>query len=79
VALACGRPERAARLFGTAAPVREAITAPLAPAERVIIDADLEAAYARLGEGAFASAWAEGRTMTLEQAIACALSEPPSA
>ena len=73
VALACGRPERAARLFATAATVRDAITAPLSPAERVIIDADLEAVCACLAENAFASAWAEGQAMTIDEAVAYAL------
>jgi hypothetical protein len=33
------------------------------------------AARERLGDAAFAAAWAEGRAMTLEQAIAYALGE----
>ena len=37
------------------------------------------AARAALGEEAFAAAWAEGRAMTLEQAIAYALEEEPPA
>jgi hypothetical protein len=32
-----------------------------------------------LDEEAFATAWAEGRAMTLEQAVAYALDEQPSA
>ena len=38
-----------------------------------------EAMRAALGKTAFAAAWAEGRAMTLEQAIAYALDEPPYA
>ncbi|HZO27515.1 MAG TPA: hypothetical protein VFH48_16165, partial [Chloroflexota bacterium] len=41
--------------------------------------ADARAARDVLGEAAFASAWAEGRAMTLEQAVAYALDEQPSA
>jgi hypothetical protein len=79
VALARGRPERAARLFGSAATVREAITAPLSPADRVIVDADLEAVCVHLGKQAFATALAYGRAMTPEQAVAYALEEEPPA
>jgi hypothetical protein len=37
------------------------------------------AAQAGLGDEAFAAAWAEGRAMILEQAVAYALDEQPSA
>jgi predicted ATPase/class 3 adenylate cyclase len=75
VALARSEPERAARLFGAASMLREAIAAPLAPAERAIAVADLEDVRAVLGEEAFGSAWAEGQAMTLEQAVAYALED----
>jgi predicted ATPase/class 3 adenylate cyclase len=67
--------ERAARLFGAADALREAIGAPLAPGERADYDRHLAAARAALGEGAFAAAWAEGRALPMEQAIALALDE----
>src|SRR5437879_12805546 len=42
-------------------------------------DRRVASARARLGEAAFAAAWSEGRLMTLEQAVECALAsaEPP--
>ena len=75
VALAKRRPERAARLFGTSAMLRETIDAPLSPAERLAYERDLVMGRAQLDEGTFAAAWAEGRTMTLEQAVAYGLEE----
>jgi hypothetical protein len=39
---------------------------------------DLASARATLGEEAFAAAWAEGRAMTLDEAIADALGEDGS-
>jgi hypothetical protein len=32
-----------------------------------------------LGEEAFAAAWAQGRALTLEQAVACVLEDPAAA
>jgi tetratricopeptide (TPR) repeat protein len=48
---------------------------PLEPAERRPYDDALAASRAALGEEAYAAAWAEGRAMNLEQAIAYALGE----
>jgi predicted ATPase/class 3 adenylate cyclase len=65
---------RAARLFGAAEALREAIDFPLPPVDRsdYACVPDLQAA---LGEEPFTAAWAEGRAMTQEQAVACALKE----
>ena len=52
---------------------------PRLPHRRAIIDAGLSCARSTLGDEAFAAAWAEGRAMTLEQAVAYALDEQPSA
>jgi hypothetical protein len=76
VAVAQAQSERAARLFGAAEGGRDAIGAPLPPAERSEHDRSVAAARAALGDEAFAAAWAEGRTMTFERAIAYALTEP---
>ncbi|MFQ5796796.1 MAG: BTAD domain-containing putative transcriptional regulator, partial [Candidatus Bipolaricaulia bacterium] len=74
VAGANGQPERAARLFGAAEALREAIGFPLPPSYRAdYYDRNVAAVRTKLGEEAFAMAWAEGRAMTLEQAIAYAL------
>ena len=75
VALAQARPERAARLFGAGEAMREMVNAPLPPADRVDYDRQLAALRMELDETAFAAAWAQGRAMTLEQAIEYALAE----
>jgi predicted ATPase len=68
-------PMEAARLWGTAKALREAIAAPLAPNERPRHEREVAAARAQLDEERFAAAWAEGRAMPLEEAIACALED----
>jgi hypothetical protein len=67
------QPARAAHLFGAASALREALGAPLPPPDRPTYDCALESARGQLGKQAFATAWAEGQAMTLEQAIAFAL------
>src|SRR5207249_753697 len=75
VAVAQGQAERAARLAGAAEGLREAMGAPLPPADRAEHERSVGAARTALGEAAFASAWAEGRTLSLEAAVAFALVE----
>jgi hypothetical protein len=75
LAAAQAQPERAARLFGTAEGLREAMGAPLPPAERAEHDRSVAAVRTTLGEEAFAAAWAEGRAMSRDQAVAFALTE----
>jgi predicted ATPase/DNA-binding SARP family transcriptional activator len=65
--------QRAARLFGAASTLRDAIGVHLSPADRSLYEPYLAAARAQLDEATFAAAWAEGRAMTLEQAMAYAL------
>jgi non-specific serine/threonine protein kinase len=67
------QPGRAARLGGAAETLREAIGAPLAPEYRLGHDQAVQAMRAALGDEVFAAAWAEGRALPLEQAIALAL------
>ncbi len=69
LAVAQGQGKRAARLLGGVESLREAIRAPVAPANQADHDRKVSAARSALGEQAFAAAWAEGRAMTLEQAI----------
>jgi predicted ATPase len=76
VAVTQGQHERVARLFGAAAGIREAMRAPLPPAERAEHDRSVAAVRTALGEEAFAAAWAEGRAMSLEEAVSHALEEP---
>jgi predicted ATPase/DNA-binding CsgD family transcriptional regulator len=63
-------PQRAARLLGAAEAMREAINAPLQPDERTDYDHIVGTIRAQLDEAAFAVAWAQGRSMTPEQALA---------
>jgi hypothetical protein len=67
------QPEHAARLFGAAEALRESIGHPLPPIMRAEYDQAVAAARAQLDSAAFAAAWAAGRAMTIEQAIAEAL------
>jgi len=68
-------PERAARLWGAAERLRQAIGCRPAPAARATYERALAASRAQLGEEAFAAAWAEGNAMSLEQAIEEALDQ----
>jgi ATP/maltotriose-dependent transcriptional regulator MalT len=70
VVAAQGEPKWAARLWGTADALRDAMGAPMAPVERLDYEQAVAAARAFLGERVFAAAWVEGRTMPLEQALA---------
>jgi non-specific serine/threonine protein kinase len=67
--------ERAAHLAGAAESLRGSIGA---PNDTTVEDDLLALAKNALGEAAFAQAWAEGRAMTLEQAIAFALGDSES-
>jgi tetratricopeptide (TPR) repeat protein len=62
-------PEQATRLLGAAETVREAINAPLPPIDRADYDHIVGTVRAQLDKAVFAVAWAEGRTMALEQAL----------
>jgi predicted ATPase len=66
-------PNRAARLWGTAEQLRQAIGCRPAPAARATYERAIALARAQLGEEAFAAAWASGQALLLEQAIAEAL------
>jgi len=69
VVAAQGEPTWAARLWGRAQAHRDAYGLPLAPVYRAHYDHAVAAARLQLGEPAFAIAWVEGRTMTLEQVL----------
>ena len=74
-----GEPARAARLWGATEALRAALAAPLPPVERPLYDGYVAAARAHADAAAFAAAWAEGRALTLEQALALATTQAPSA
>jgi predicted ATPase/DNA-binding CsgD family transcriptional regulator len=69
-----GQYERAARLFGAAEAVREFSGVALELTDRASYDDSVAAARDALGEEVFDAAWAAGRSMSLSQAIAYALS-----
>jgi hypothetical protein len=60
--------------------LRETIGTPMSPASRAQYDYDRHVAAVRaaLGQEAFRTTWAQGRTMTLEQAIAYAMNDDAS-
>ena len=60
----------AARLWGAAEALREAMGVPIPPVYRAGFERSVAATRLLLGEKAFAAAWAEGRAMTPEQALA---------
>jgi tetratricopeptide (TPR) repeat protein len=64
-----------ARLFGAAEALREELGTPVPPPDRAEYERAVAAARAALGDEAFAAAWAEGRAMSWQQAIAYALGE----
>jgi len=66
---------RAGQLLGAAEALREALCASLLPDECSSYDHMVAALRARLGDDAFMEAWAQGRAMTPEQAIAFALKD----
>ena len=80
VVAAQGEPAWAARLWGAAESLRTVIGAEseqgglflmaLSPVERATYERSVAAAQIQLEKEAFATAWAEGRTMTPEQALA---------
>ena len=69
-----GQAASAARLLGSTAALREAIGAPVAAHFRATYDQIVAATRAKIGEAAFEAAWAAGRALPLERAIAEALS-----
>src|SRR5262249_34525659 len=75
VAVAQAQPERAARLFGAAEALREAMGAPLPPADRPEHARAVASARTALGDEAFAAAWVEGRALSMEAAITYALEQ----
>jgi predicted ATPase/DNA-binding CsgD family transcriptional regulator len=60
----------AARLWGTAEALRNAMGTLIPPVHRTDYERSVAAARAQLGQKAFAAAWAEGCTMTLDQVLA---------
>jgi DNA-binding CsgD family transcriptional regulator len=79
LALDCGQPEPAARLFGAAERLREVIGAPLPPVSRAEYERDLAALRGGLPAEARAAAWEAGRAMSAERAAEEAMAFAPPA
>ncbi|HJZ45703.1 MAG TPA: tetratricopeptide repeat protein [Roseiflexaceae bacterium] len=73
VAVAWGQPERAARLLGAAESLRKAKGTPRWHFYQATYERTLAVTRAQLDDEAWAAAWAEGRTMSLEHAVAYSL------
>jgi hypothetical protein len=67
--------QRAACLLGAAEALRESLDAPMRANERGQYDQNLAALHLQMDAGAFATAWAQGRSLTMEQAVQLALQE----
>jgi non-specific serine/threonine protein kinase len=66
---------RAARMLGTAEALRERIGTPLFPNERDEYRRTVDRAREIVDAETFAAAWAEGRAMSMDEAVTCALEE----
>ena len=67
--------QRAARLLGAAATIRDTVMTPVSPLDRPTYDRAVGAATDILGEDAFRAAHDEGRSLTKDQAVALACEE----
>jgi predicted ATPase/class 3 adenylate cyclase len=71
-------PVQAARLWGMAEALREALGAPLHPVERADYDPAVAAVRDQLGEATFISTWQEGRLLPADQALSGVAGPRPS-
>ena len=69
----CDPPAQAARLFGAAEALREALGTPLRPIEQATYHQHVALAQSRLDPAAWAAAWTAGRAMPPDHAVAFAL------
>ncbi|HSH82057.1 MAG TPA: tetratricopeptide repeat protein [Herpetosiphonaceae bacterium] len=75
IAAAQDRRRRAARLFGAAEALRETIGSSMTALERSEYVKAITRARAQMDESGWSAAWAEGRALPLDQAVAFALEE----
>jgi predicted ATPase/DNA-binding CsgD family transcriptional regulator len=73
-----GQPEQAARLFGAWEAAMERMGAAPQPADIPELERNIAAVRAQLAPPTFAAAWANGRAMSLEQAVVFALEQDES-
>ena len=78
VALAGGMPDRAARLFGAEAAMRDTMIVPRPPYLLRLFEQDLADMRRAFGDEAWDRTWQEGRAMSVEAVTAYALEDPPS-
>jgi non-specific serine/threonine protein kinase len=74
VAAGEGQSERAARLLGAAARLREAIGAPVHPVDRADHERAVRASQAALGKAAYAAAWGSGQALSVDAVVDLAAS-----
>ena len=67
------QPARAVRLFAWTEATRATMQNPRPPIEQVDVARDMAAIREMIDEAAYAAAYAEGKAMTMDEAIACAL------
>ncbi len=72
-----GQLDRAARLYGAAETLRDRIGIPMTEYERPEYEAAVAELRSQMDEAGFSAAWAEGRGLSMDQAIRLAL-EPPT-
>jgi len=75
LSVAVGKPEIATQLIGWADMVREKLSDPRPPLEQADVDKIITACLIKMGEVAFSDAYDEGKKMSLDEAVAYALSE----
>jgi hypothetical protein len=77
--IACAQADgqRAARLFGAAEALRASANAPMAGMERAEYEQNVSALRGLLDADALEAAWAEGRGMTVDEAVAYAVGAVP--
>ena len=73
-----GQTARAARLWGASEALRERLHIPITPSAQTDYDKQVQQAQSGRSGEEFATAWAEGRAMSWEQAVAFALGEDAS-
>ena len=77
MAAAQSQPERAARLLGAAEALRQRLKTDMTPLERREYEETMTNLRKQIGPAELAKVWAEGRALTMEQAIQLAVSEWP--
>jgi DNA-binding CsgD family transcriptional regulator len=70
LAAVTGQPEQAVRLFGAGAALRDEIDVPFQPTESSYFAPVMTELRASLGEESFATAWAKGRRLSPDEALA---------